>query len=263
MSEGTDWLFDLGNSRFKAAPWLGGEVVGEVQAWPHAGADLVHGDAGSAPLPRGRCAWLASVAAPELTAQVTALLEQRFEQVRLARTSAQCAGVRLAYPEPQRMGVDRFLALLGARALGGEALVVGVGTALTVDLLDADGRHHGGRIAASPTLMRQALHQRAAQLPETGGRYREFADDTDDALASGCDGAAVALVERSLEQAALRLGRRPSLVLHGGGGEDLLPWLPQARWQPALVLEGLARWARVVEAEGVADVAASPARPLG
>ena len=247
MSEGTDWLFDLGNSRFKAAPWLGGEVVGEVQAWPHAGADLVHGDAGSAPLPRGRCAWLASVAAPELTAQVTALLEQRFEQV------------RLAYPEPQRMGVDRFLALLGARALGGEALVVGVGTALTVDLLDADGRHHGGRIAASPTLMRQALHQRAAQLPETGGRYREFADDTDDALASGCDGAAVALVERSLEQAALRLGRRPALLLHGGGGEDLLPWLPQARWQPALVLEGLARWARVVEAE----VVAGPDRPLG
>ena len=207
----------------------------------------------------GEQAWLASVAAPELTAQVTALLEQRFEQVRLARTSAQCAGVRLAYPEPQRMGVDRFLALLGARALGGEALVVGVGTALTVDLLDADGRHHGGRIAASPTLMRQALHQRAAQLPETGGRYREFADDTDDALASGCDGAAVALVERSLEQAALRLGRRPALLLHGGGGEDLLPWLPQARWQPALVLEGLARWARVVEAE----VVAGPDRPLG
>ena len=44
--------------------------------------------------------------------------------MRLARTSAQCAGVRLAYPEPQRMGVDRFLALLGARALGGEALVL-------------------------------------------------------------------------------------------------------------------------------------------
>ena len=162
MSEGTDWLFDLGNSRFKAAPWLGGEVVGEVQAWPHAGADLVHGDAGSAPLPRGRCAWLASVAAPELTAQVTALLEQRFEQVRLARTSAQCAGVRLAYPEPQRMGVDRFLALLGARALGGEALVVGVGTALTVDLLDADGRHHGGRVAAGP-----------CRVPAAPGAYRD------------------------------------------------------------------------------------------
>ena len=66
-------------------------------------------------------------------------------------------------------------------------------------------------------------------------------------------------MERSLEQAALRLGRRPALLLHGGGGEDLLPWLPQARWQPALVLEGLARWARVVEAE----VVAGPDRPLG
>ena len=52
---------------------------------------------------------------------------------------------------------------------------------------------------------------------------------------------------------------RPVLLLHGGGGEDLLPWLPQARWQPALVLEGLARWARVVEAE----VVAGPDRPLG
>ena len=244
MSEGTDWLFDLGNSRFKAAPWLGGEVVGEVQAWPHAGADLVHGDAGSAPLPRGRCAWLASVAAPELTGQVTALLEQRFEQVRLARTSAQCAGVRLAYPEPQRMGVDRFLALLGARALGGEALVVGVGTALTVDLLDADGRHHGGRIAASPTLMRQALHQRAAQLPETGGRYREFADDTDGALASGCLGAALALVERSRDAARHLLAEAPSLLLHGGGAADLAPHLADAVTDPMLVLRGLAQWAR-------------------
>ena len=42
---------------------------------------------------------------------------------------------------------------------------------------------HGGRIAASPTLMRQALYQRAAQLPAGGGRYREFADDPGDALA--------------------------------------------------------------------------------
>src|SRR3546814_4802894 len=58
-------------------------------------------------------------------------------------------------------------------------MVVGVGTALTVDWLDADGRHRGGRIAPSPTLMRDALHARAAQLPASGGRYVEFGDDTD------------------------------------------------------------------------------------
>ena len=259
------WVFDLGNSRMKCAPLRADGRLGEVRALGYgddvAGAlddaipAAVTGEAASAVL--------ASVASPARTAAAVDWLTRRFGCISIVRTQPTLAGVRIAYVDPARLGVDRFLALLGARALGGEALVVGVGTALTVDLLDADGRHHGGRIAASPTLMRQALHQRAAQLPETGGRYREFADDTDDALASGCDGAAVALVERSLEQAALRLGRRPALLLHGGGGEDLLPWLPQARWQPALVLEGLARWARVVEAEVVADVAASPARPLG
>lgn len=253
----SDWLFDLGNSRFKAASWGGGADLGEVRAWPHDAQALANacGDA----LPQGRYAWVASVAAPELTAQVLALLRQRFEQVRLARTLSECAGVRVAYAQPQRMGVDRFLALLGARAIGGDALVVGVGTALTIDLLARDGRHLGGRIGASPTLMRQALHQRAAQLPESGGDYREFADDTEDALVSGCDGAAVALVERSLAQAESRLGRRPALLLHGGGGEALWPLLPQAVLRPALVLEGLAVWASAVEA-GASD---GVVRPLG
>lgn len=248
----SDWLFDLGNSRFKAAAWDGaGQIVGPVLAWPQGAATPDEAAADGDALPAGRRAWVASVAAPASTERVLALLRQRFDEVRVVHTRAECAGVRLAYAQPQRMGVDRFLALLGAHAVvAGDALVVGVGTALTIDLLDADGLHHGGRIAASPTLMRQALHRRAAQLPESGGRYREFADDTDDALASGCDGAAVALVERSLEQGALLLGRRPSLLLHGGGSEALLPWLPQAMPRPALVLEGLARWVSATEAGG-------------
>ncbi|WP_372016256.1 type III pantothenate kinase [Pseudoxanthomonas sp. 10H] len=240
----SDWLFDLGNSRFKAARWETGGGIGDVLAWPHGADALVAGDASQGPLPRGRHAWLASVAAPALTAQVLALLRERFEQVHVARTLAECGGVRVAYAQPQRLGVDRFLALLGARTIGGDVLVAGVGTALTIDLLGADGRHHGGRIAASPTLMRQALHQRAVQLPAAGGVYAEFADDTEAALASGCDGAAVALVERSLREAADRLGRVPPLVMHGGGAGPLLPLLPQAALRPALVLEGLATWAR-------------------
>jgi len=251
----SDWLFDLGNSRFKATAWRAGAGIGDVLAWPHGIDNLAAGGAAVDGMPRGRQAWLASVASPVLTAQVLALLRGRFEQVHVARTQAECAGVRVAYAQPQRLGVDRFLALLHAHALGGDVLVAGVGTALTIDLLDADGLHHGGRIAPSPTLMRQALHQRAAQLPEMGGEYSEFADDTADALASGCDGAAVALVERSLQQAGRRLGRAPALLLHGGGAEALLPWLPQATFHPALVLEGLAIWARESQrGEAAADL---------
>src|SRR5690606_22750438 len=115
--------------------------------------------------------------------------------------------------------------LLAAHARGGDRLVVGVGTALTIDLLDAGGRHHGGRIAPSPTLMRESLHRRAAHLPAAGGIYATLAKQTDDALASGCLGAAVALVEASLADARGKLDGSVSVLLHGGGATELAPLL--------------------------------------
>ena len=236
----SDWLFDLGNSRFKFAP-LAGEVAGSVQAWPH-GAESMTAAALEA-LPCGDTAWVASVAAPALTTTVMALLHERFACVEVARTLHECAGVTVAYARPEKFGVDRFLALLAAAPLRQPALVVGVGTGLTIDLLDAAGRHRGGRIAASPTTMREALHARAVQLPTNGGDYTEFAADTADALASGCDGAAVALIERSLRLGGELLGTAPALLMHGGGALPLLPLLPAAAYRPTLVLDGLARWA--------------------
>lgn len=238
------WVFDLGNSRLKFAPMQGDGRVGAVQAIAHDGAAFESGWEAGLPACFG-AAWVASVAAPGVQAALLDALAARGAEVRIARTQAAFAGVRIAYAAPSRLGVDRFLALLGAHARGaaGASLVVGVGTALTVDLLDA-GRHLGGRIAPSPALMRAALHARAPLLPVDGGVYAEFADDTDDALASGCEGAALALVARSLEAAAARVGRAPSLLVHGGGAPALLPRLPGAAHAPALVLEGLAHYAR-------------------
>ncbi|MGH8074450.1 MAG: type III pantothenate kinase [Lysobacter sp.] len=237
------WVFDLGNTRLKAAPLDAQGCVGEVVAITHRAADF---DAELArQLPRSiDVAYLASVAADEIRIAVLQALATRCQRIALARTSRRWDGLRIAYAEPSRLGVDRFLAMLAVHAADtGPALVCGVGTALTIDMLDADGQHRGGRIAPSPTLMREALHRRAAQLPVEGGRYREFADDTVDALASGCDGAALGLIERSLTEAGRELGRAPTLVLHGGGAPGLVDRLPSARLVPTLVLDGLAHWA--------------------
>ena len=191
-----DWLFDLGNTRLKFAPLSQDGQVGDVQARPHAAPDWQAG------LPSGDTAWVCAVASSTLSLALLEALAMRFRRVSLARTSATFAGVRVAYAQPGRMGVDRFLALLGAHRRGpGPWLVVGVGTALTIDLLAADGRHVGGRIAPSPEVMRAALHARATHLPVDGGEYVEFATETRDALASGCEGAPIALVARSHAQA--------------------------------------------------------------
>ncbi|WP_235873035.1 type III pantothenate kinase [Pseudoxanthomonas winnipegensis] len=239
------WLLDLGNTRLKAAPLQADGRIGAVIALDHGRGALL--DQLRAQLPAyGASACLASVAAPALTAGVLEVLQERFRLVSLARTQAQLAGLRVAYAEPARLGVDRFLAMLGARARGaGPWLVAGVGTAVTIDLVAADGAHLGGRIAPSPQLMRQALHRAAAQLPAEGGVFDEFAGETVDALTSGCDGAAVALIERSLAQGGQRLCQTPSLLLHGGGSAPLAALLPQAQRIDSLVLEGLAVWAGV------------------
>lgn len=238
-----EWLFDLGNTRLKWAR-LREDGVDESHAHAHGG-----NDAGLAALalPRGTVAHVASVASPTLTvALLERLVQIGFGRIQIARTQARCGDVRIAYTEPARLGVDRFLALLAAhRRAPAATLIVAVGTALTLDLIDDEGLHRGGRIAPSPSLMREALHARAAQLPATGGGYAEFARDTDDALASGCEGAALALVERSMVQARELLGTTPALLLHGGGATALQSRLTQAQPAPGLVLEGLAHWARL------------------
>lgn len=238
----TTWLFDLGNSRLKLAPLDHAGRVGEVQAIAHDGREFGPGWRERLPQ-RFELALVASVAAPGLRVALFDALVARCRRISLATTQPRWAGLRIAYAEPSRLGVDRFLAMLAAHARGGPWLVAGVGTALTVDLVDAAGRHHGGRIAPSPSLMRQALHERAAQLPAGGGAYREFAADTVDALESGCTGAALGLLARSQAEAAAACGAPVPVLLHGGGAPALLPHLPRAVHAPSLVLEGLARWA--------------------
>jgi type III pantothenate kinase len=230
-----DWLFDFGNTRLKCAPLGADGAPGAVRAFAPSEFEA---------LPSGDVAFVASVAAEDARVQLLDALSRRFRRISIARTTPRLDRLRIAYPNPAKLGVDRYLAMAGARDAW-PALVVGVGTGLTIDLVDGEGHHQGGRIAPSPTLMREMLHVRATQLPPIGGTYAEFASDTEDALVSGCEGAALALIERSLAEAARQLGATPRLLLHGGGAEPLCAHLPSAQSRPSLVLEGLAHWARL------------------
>jgi type III pantothenate kinase len=144
--------------------------------------------------------------------------------------------------------VDRFLALLAAHALAPQPwLIASVGTALTLDLLDARGLHRGGLIAPSPTLMRESLAARAPHLPLAGGAVVDFAADTADALASGAIGAARALIAQSLRAGRRQLVANPALLISGGGADALCEgWRVRAQRMPDLVLQGLRVYARAV-----------------
>lgn len=236
-------LVDAGNTRVKWA-------LEERSMLAHAGA-IAHGaddwcDAlGQAlrELPVPRSAWLASVAASDVTAQVCATLDATFPgvPVMLVRSTSILAGVRNGYAEPERLGVDRLLALAGAQSAHlAPALVVGVGTATTIDAL-RDGEHLGGLILPSADAMRGAVLAGTQVRAAHAGSVAPFARSTEDALASGPWIALAAAVERSADALAREVGRDATIVLHGGGAATLAGLLARPYvLREQLVLEGLA-----------------------
>lgn len=169
--------------------------------------------------------------------------------VQFARTVAKACGVTNSYRQPRRMGVDRWVAMIGAWAeLGSSCLVVDAGTAVTIDALDGEGRHIGGQIVPGIAVMAMALSANTSDIPDVRRRAARdvkgmdmFARDTGGAVASGTLNAVVGAIERALR--VMRAGRyRPRLVLTGGDASRILGSLgDEPLHRPHLVLQGLAR----------------------
>lgn len=242
----TQLLVDLGNSRFKWALAAAG-TLHTPGAFAHAEAASVSPDLDREwkNLPAIDAVFVASVAPLALDVEVEAFARQRFGiAAEFVRSPAEALGIRNAYAEPQRFGVDRFLGLAAIHARAARAQVlVGVGTAMTLDALYADGTHLGGWILPSPALMRASVLARTARVGVADGVLADFATNTADALHSGSLHAASGAVERFVANAARELGRWPEVVLTGGGAVALAPLLPGAEQRDDLVLEGLALWA--------------------
>ena len=185
--------------------------------------------------------WISSVASPAAEQALAALLHARWKVAPwFARTQARTGSLYNSYADPLRMGVDRWLAMLGARQRQqGRLCVVDAGSALTIDLVSAAGHHEGGYIIPGPALMERAL------LLDTD-RVR-FAEDVDFSLSPGTSTAqavrhGIALAQAGAVALALQhAGSEPvSLLFTGGAGEMLMQLLDRGGvWAPDLVFEGL------------------------
>jgi type III pantothenate kinase len=143
--------------------------------------------------------------------------------------SQQRAGVTNGYEHPSRLGADRWVAMIGARrhvlARGPErpALVVMVGTAVTVDALDTQGRFLGGLILPGFGVMLKALEMGTAGLKVPTGEIVEFPTNTSDALMSGGAYAIAGAVQRQYHRLRERTGQEPLLLMGGGAAVKLAP----------------------------------------
>jgi type III pantothenate kinase len=124
---------------------------------------------------------------------------------------------------PERVGVDRLLAALGAWRRAGAAIVVDAGTAITVDLVTAGPTFEGGAILPGLALCAEALHSKTALLPlVTIERAPKsvLGLDTEDAIRAGVYFGAVGAIRLLVEE--LRAEREDRAVLVTGGAASLL-----------------------------------------
>ncbi|MBE7419974.1 MAG: type III pantothenate kinase [Ideonella sp.] len=143
--------------------------------------------------------------------------------------SVQQAGVRNGYDHPSRLGADRWVAMIGARwrvlsrGAPRPALVVMVGTAVTVDALDTEGHFLGGLILPGFGLMLKALEMGTAGLRVPTGDVVEFPTNTSDALMSGGAYAIAGAVRRQYRRLQARCGLDPLVLMGGGAAIKLAP----------------------------------------
>jgi type III pantothenate kinase len=144
-------------------------------------------------------------------------------------SSAAEAGIVNGYDHPTRLGADRWVAMIGARhrmLAQGPArpmVVVMIGTAVTVEAVDAYGKFLGGLILPGHGIMLRALESGTAGLHVPTGEVREFPTNTSDALTSGGTYAIAGAVERMVQHVRAHCGAEPACYMTGGAGWKMAP----------------------------------------
>lgn len=131
-----------------------------------------------------------------------------------AQSKQQAFGVKNGYFESEKLGIDRWLALIAAWQKTRSAVcIVDCGTAITVDVLNENGEHQGGFICAGLSLMKNALATNTADLPLSVLQHNiGLATDTQTAIFNGTLFAACGLIEKTMSQ----LPKNTQLLLTGG-----------------------------------------------
>lgn len=162
-------------------------------------------------------------------------------------------GLGFDYPKPAEVGQDRLADCIGAQVVcGAPAVIIGMGTATTVDILTDKG-YAGGIIAPGMGLMTQYLHERTALLPVLdvknllGGPA--IGKSTVDAMRAGCALGFAGMIGALLDGVVAELAKSgnpvPKVIVTGGAAIYLpASWKARVQHEPHLTLLGLAEFYR-------------------
>jgi type III pantothenate kinase len=233
-------LVDIGNSRIKWGLSTQGGIVAQTAVSHHAENWRKTVFSAWKNLAKPQQLAVSCVANEEILAAVIELARCLWGEINviIPKSSASIFGVRNAYQQPEKLGIDRWLCLIAAKHYFPlPAWSIDCGTAITVDFLDSGGIHRGGLIAPGLNLMKKSLLQNTAALEFSNTQYAlELAVQTDAAIFSGTLYAGIGLIEQAIKQ---RSGAAV-LLLTGGAALAVSPYLScPVQIEQDLVLMGL------------------------
>ena len=252
---------DAGNTRIKWAMLAKGMLnnAGQTER-PHS-VDLFQAFAMQywMPLARPERVVVANVAGVDFGGTLAAWVKQAWDiEAEFAVPQRSAYGIRNAYLDPQKLGVDRWAGMIAAhpnaqgarrKKANGAVCVIGCGTAITFDVLTARGEHQGGLIVPGLTLMRRALLENTQDILNKMGDAMSgasaeislLARDTPGGVNGGTLYAVISVIDRVTADLAAELGQDMARIITGGDAPALLPLLSgHYRHEPLLVLQGLA-----------------------
>jgi len=187
---------------------------------------------------------ISNVAGEEIGHSITSLLQQRNIGINWVKASAQACGVINSYEFPERLGTDRWAALIAAwQQFRAPCVVVNAGTALTVDALGIDengqGIFLGGLIVPGLRLMQQSLVGAAAGIKGAGGSLQYFPTTTENAIHTGALSAMAGAVNSMLVKLELHTGQSPHCIVSGGDAALMQEMLVHYRVGKIVMAENL------------------------
>ncbi|QOC22904.1 type III pantothenate kinase [Wenzhouxiangella sp. AB-CW3] len=237
-----DWLIDLGHSRIK---WARLDPAGQPAGFGSVAlADRAELEPVLSAAPNSHL-WVSAQTRPEAARWLVALAERHGLGMTKLTTGAAELPIKPSYDS---LGCDRWLAVQWPWHQDQAALcVIDCGTAVTIDIVDATGKHRGGWIMAGLATARESLFDKAPGLPRSG--EADTADipacHSGQAIARGTLLQLVGGIERAVDATCATLGTRPGIWVTGGDSAAIMPLTRlQFGTDEHLVLRGLAMVAR-------------------
>jgi len=249
-------LIDQGNTRLK---WLwarDGEII--TKLYGHGDLYSLNEEIRSNAPGRPAKMMVSSVAGADRAQQLADFCRTHWRvTARFLESKAEQGGVSNGYAEPGTLGVDRWLAIVGAVARHGKPVVVwDLGTATTLDAVDETGRHLGGQIFPGPQTMLDSL-RRDTRLRVPKGIENSRTGDSDDGpladsggvppgrstadcISRGVLAAQLGALNQFMRNAAAQMKKQPGLVVTGGAASPILSLLDfDCIHDPWLVFRGM------------------------